>query len=107
MTKSDRAVSDFLNLTAKYGWVVSGVRGSVVEISKAITPGCNESFTTADMEYDSILSMVPGKSGSVWGTDGGGIGGMTAMNTGRFVMKKSGVNKTFIKKLNLFRRTLN
>jgi hypothetical protein len=99
MTKSEQQVSEFLTTTAKYGWTVSRVRGGVVEITKLIKPGCNESFVTADMEYYSILSMAPGKGGSIWGTDGGGIGGMVAMNTGRFVMKKSGVNKSFIKKL--------
>jgi len=46
------------------------------------------------MEYDSILSHVPRTSaGSTWGTDGGGMGGVHAMNTGLFKMNMSGGSK--------------
>lgn len=74
----------------EYGWTYSANRNEVIEIQKRIIPGSNESFTTADMEYGELLGMVPMKGGSVWGTDGGGIGGMVAMRTGQMSMKKSG-----------------
>jgi hypothetical protein len=46
------------------------------------------------MEYYSILGLLPTTSaGSIWGTDGGGIGAVSAMNTGLFKMNKSGGSK--------------
>lgn len=93
MTKSQKQAKEFMNLVAEYGWELSDVKGSVVEIVKWITPNDNDSFVKADMEYYSILSALPGSGGSIWGTDGGGIGALSAMNTGRMSMKKSGVSK--------------
>jgi hypothetical protein len=43
------------------------------------------------MEYYSILGLLPSTSaGSVWGTDGGGIGALSAMSSRVFKMNKSG-----------------
>jgi hypothetical protein len=43
------------------------------------------------MEYYSILELLPSTSaGSVWGTDGGGIGALSAMSSRVFKMNKSG-----------------
>jgi hypothetical protein len=38
----------------------------------------------------SVLDLAPLKGGSVWGTDGGSIGGAVALQNGQFVMNKSG-----------------
>jgi hypothetical protein len=38
MTKSQKQAKEFMNLVAEYGWELSDVRGSVVEIVKWITP---------------------------------------------------------------------
>lgn len=74
----------------KLGWKVY-VRGSVLTITKRITAGDNDSFVAADMEYWSILEILPTTSaGSTWGTDGGGIGALSAMKSGTFTMNKSG-----------------
>jgi hypothetical protein len=52
------------------------------------------------MEYYSILELLPTTSpGSVWGTDGGGIGAISAMNTGVFTMNKSGGSKRVLSAL--------
>ena len=76
--------------SAELGWEVR-VRGSVMTISKQIRPNDKDSFVTADMEYYSILSLLPSTSaGSIWGTDGGGVGAISAMKSGVFVMNKSG-----------------
>jgi hypothetical protein len=75
---------------ARLNWSYE-VRGSILTITKRIKPGDNNDFARADGEYYDILSILPTTShGSIWGTDGSGIGAMSAMNTGRFVMNKSG-----------------
>lgn len=76
------------------------VRGSILTVSKRITPGDNASFADADMSVYSVLELLPRTSpGSDWGTDGGSIGGMTAMQTGRFVMNRSGGSARVLKAL--------
>ena len=75
----------------RLGWDLE-VRGSILTIAKRIRG--KEEFVTADMEYYSILGLLPTTSaGSIWGTDGGGIGAVSAMSKGLFVMNKSGGSK--------------
>lgn len=79
------------------GWSLN-VRGSVLTITKQING--NDEFCAADSQYYSILSLLPTTSpGSTWGTDGGGIGAISAMNSGRFVMNKSGGSKRVLSAL--------
>ena len=59
------------NIAAELNWTLE-VRGSILTIKKVIS-GESE-FCNADMEYYSILGLLPSTSaGSIWGTDGGGI----------------------------------
>ena len=52
------------------------------------------------MEYGSILGLLPSTSaGSCWGHDGGGIGALSAMNSGTFKMNKSGGSKRVLSAL--------
>jgi hypothetical protein len=70
------------------------VRGNIFTITKKIQPNNNDDFITADMEYYTILSMLPTTSpGSSWGTEGGGIGAYSAIKGGLFEMNKSGGSK--------------
>lgn len=86
-------VSQIKSMADRLGWTIA-VRGSILTIQKRIIVGSKESFCQADMEYYSILGLLPSTSaGSIWGTDGGGIGALTAMNTGVFTMNKSGGSK--------------
>ncbi len=79
------------------GWTVE-VRGSILTITKRIS-GMDE-FVQADMGYWSILEILPMTSpGSVWGTDGGSIGGMSALNSGLFKMNKSGGSRRVLNAL--------
>jgi hypothetical protein len=99
MSKNKEAAEKIVAMAKKLGWKM-WVRGLILEIEKSIVPGDNDSFVTADMEYYSILGLLPSTSpGSIWGTDGGGIGALSAMNSGRFVMKKSGGSKMVLKAL--------
>jgi len=83
----------FVETCRKYGWNYE-VRGSILTITKKIIPGDNDSLTRADMEYGSIFCHVPRTtSGSTWGTDCGGIGALSALNSGNFKMNMSGGSK--------------
>jgi hypothetical protein len=92
MTKAtpQEQAQQFKNACLKYGWTYEIKSDSVIRIHKRIQVGCKQSFCDADMEYYSILSLAPLKGGSIWGTDGGGIGAISAMNKGLFTMSKSG-----------------
>lgn len=54
----------------------------------------NRDFCDAESDC-SIIYDLPSSAdgGSVWGTDGGSIGGMVAMQTGLFKLNRSGVSK--------------
>lgn len=85
------------NIAAELNWALE-VRGSILTIKKSIS-GESE-FCNADMEYYSILGLLPSTSaGSIWGTDGGGIGALSAMKTGVFTMNKSGGSKRVLSAL--------
>lgn len=97
MSKSKEIVAEFVSACKQHGWNYS-VRGTVVEITKRISS--KDDFVQADMEYYSLLGLLPQtKPGSIWGTDGGGVGALHAMRTGIFSMKKSGVGALVTKAL--------
>lgn len=93
MTVNAKEVATKIVATAKeLGWELE-VRGSILTIYKRGIVD-NDAFVRADMEYYSILGLLPSTSaGSIWGTDGGGIGALSAMNTRVFKMNKSGGSK--------------
>jgi hypothetical protein len=99
MSKATQSAQALVSKCAELGWSWE-VRGGILTISKYIKPNNNDSFVKADMEYYGILSHLKRTSaGSDWGTDGGGIGGLNAMKTGRFVMNRSGGSKMVLKAL--------
>jgi hypothetical protein len=69
---------------------------NILTLSKRIPIGDKAAFADAEMDC-SIIYDLPGGCGSVWGTDGASIGGMTALNTGRFRLNRSGVQKRILK----------
>ena len=96
-SKAAQAAASIKQAADQYGWSIE-VRGSVLTITKRISG--REEFVTADSEYYGILSCLPTTSpGSVWGTDGGGVGAMHAINSGVFRMNKSGGSKRVLKAL--------
>jgi hypothetical protein len=92
MTKNEMIAREFFTFCVKLGWFYE-VRGDILTITKKFTPGDNEGFIECDMEYNDILSIVPNRCGSIWGTDGGGMGAFSAIKSGVFTMNKSGCNK--------------
>ena len=92
--------SQIVSTANELGWSVCVSGNDILSIYKDIEPNDRRSFAVADSEYYSILSLLPtSRPGSVWGTDGGGVGALEAMKTGRFIMKKSGGNKNVIRAL--------
>jgi hypothetical protein len=77
----------------KYGFTVRVDRG-IMRVSKNFPAGNVDAFRDCDMSYYLVLGILPRtQPGSDWGTDGGGIGGMVALNSGFFEMKRSGGSK--------------
>ena len=99
MSKAADIATDIVKAAQEDNWTLE-VRGSILTISKQITPNNNDAFCDADMGYYSVLGLLPTSGpGSMWGTDGGSVGGLTAMKTGRFVMNKSGGSKRVLNAL--------
>lgn len=69
---------------------------SVICISKKFPIGDRAAFVDCDMTACDILGKAPLKGGSIWGTDGGSIGGAVALKTGQFYMNKSGDGVRFM-----------
>lgn len=98
MSVVKQTAQKILNTANQYGWKVH-VRDSNLTITKEGIH-TKEDFCRADAEYFGILGLLPTTSpGSIWGTDGGGVGALTAMNSGVFTMNKSGGSKRVLNAL--------
>ena len=97
-TATKTAAAKFSAAAREAGWKISA-RDNVVTITKHFTPNSREEFVKLDGEYYGILSLVKARGGSIWGTDGSGVGGYSAMLHGCFTMNISGVSEAFIASL--------
>lgn len=76
------------------------VMGRVIRVSKRFAPGDTEAYTSCDANGPYLLQFVPQTGpGSVWGTDGGSVGGYVGLKNGEYVLNKSGVSARFIQAL--------
>jgi len=99
MSKSSKIANEIANQCKELGWTFT-VERDLLKIYKEITPNNRNDFVRADGEYYSILSLLPeSRLGSIWGTDGGGVGALYAMKNGLFIMNKSGGNKHVLRAL--------
>ena len=90
----------FVTAAKSAGWSINA-HGSIVTIQKNFTPGDKVAYSDCDSEAYSILSLAPLKGGSVWGTDGGSVGGHVGLQGGYYRLNKSGENgKRFIAAVN-------
>ena len=91
-TKSDpkQQAAAFVEACKKCGWKIETCGESHVTITKRFPAGDKEKLVECDGEYYDILILAPYKGGSVWGTDCGGIGAISALHSGLFRMHKSG-----------------
>lgn len=90
--KTNEVAQIFVEKCNEYGWQIDVRSSSVVGVCKKFTPGSNEEFTRCESEANYLLSLLPLKGGSIWGTDGGSIGGYSGLIRGFFELKKSGNN---------------
>jgi len=94
-TSTKTAAAKFVVAAREAGWKITA-RENVVTITKHFTPNSRAEFVKLDGEYYGILTMVKARGGSIWGTDGSGVGGYSAMLHGVFTMNISGVSQAFI-----------
>jgi hypothetical protein len=104
-SQENKALAEnFKEIANKHGFTIR-ISDNVVKITRIFNPtqfnNKNEWFINCDSVYNYILSFVPviKTHSSIWGTDGGSVGGMVAMNSGLFTMNISGVKKGFLKEL--------
>ena len=99
MSKSMKVANKIADLCKELGWTFE-VDRDLLRIYKEIKPNNLDEFTRADGEYYFILSLLPeSRLGSIWGSDGGGVGALSALKNGLFVMNKSGGNKHVLRAL--------
>ena len=96
MSAAKETAQKIVAIAKEYGWDLN-VRGSILTIYKDGIR-TKEDFVRADMEYYSILGLLPSTSpGSIWGTTGDTVGALSAMKTRQFVVNKSGGSKRVLK----------
>lgn len=99
LSKNAQIAQNFVDECKRLGWKFSLKGESIVCITKRFN-STNEEFVKCDSEYYGILDIIPrSQAGSIWGTDGGGIGAVAAMNSGVFTMNKSGCSLNVLKAL--------
>ena len=80
----------FVDACQKAGFKIVVKGAHVIAVEKYFSANDKTAFASCDMEGPQLLSMVPLRGGSVWGTDGGGVGGHVALTRGFYVLNKSG-----------------
>lgn len=72
---------------------------NVVRVHRDFKPGDVDAFNYCDSAAYDVLSLCPLRGGSIWGTDGGSIGGAVALRSGSYTLNKSGDGSNFLKAL--------
>lgn len=98
MTDPEKQARMFLDACKPYGFAIH-TNDHVVRIVRHFRPGDLDAFASLDCVAGGVLSLAPLRGGSVWGTDGGSVGGAVAVRNGRFEMSKSGTGIRFIRAL--------
>lgn len=91
--------SAFKSKVTELGFNFTIIGDQIVSVSKSFPKGDTNAFVQCDMNGPYLISLVPSSGGSVWGTDGGTVGGHSAVLHGNYCLKVSGVSKRFIKEL--------
>jgi len=88
----------FLAKCRQYGVTIDEIRPTqgFLKLSKRFTPGSKEGYTGAETDVGLIYETPTAGDGSVWGTDGGSVGGMIGLTSGHMHLSKSNVSKRFL-----------
>ena len=90
----------FLAHCQKHGIIIErkDPAAGIVTLSQRFPAGSIEEFVSAETAT-SILYDIPRSGGSIWGTDGGSVGGAVALKTGIMRLHASGVQKRWLNRL--------
>jgi hypothetical protein len=97
-----QTAESFLSAARADGWAFD-VTGQTVSIVRHFAPGDHAAFCDCDASAYGLLASLPGRGGSIWGTDGGSVGGHVALTHGRYELKRSCVAKRVAAALALLR----
>jgi hypothetical protein len=95
-TKSACVAQEFVDACRNNDWKID-LNCGIVQIRKQFAPGDSSAYAECDGQAFHLLAMVPLRGGSVWGTDGGSVGGAVGLRNGFYELKKSGSGSRFIK----------
>lgn len=101
MNKAETIAQKILVESTKHDFTLSiNEDNTVLTVSKSFQKGDNDAFVNCDVVAPHILALCPStQPGSVWGTDGGSVGGHTALINGSFRLNKSGCSKRVLQAL--------
>lgn len=91
----------FKSKLEKYGVRIITIdhRAGYLKLQKTFPAGDRDAYAQAEGEVGIIYETPSVGSGSVWGTDGGSVGGMVGLNHGFMELNKSNVSKQWLAKL--------
>lgn len=95
MSQAMKIAREFVAACEREGFAFEA-HDKIVSVAKRFTPGDNDAFAACDMVAPSLLNMLNARGGSRWGTDGGSVGGYSALKRGTFVLNQSGVPKRVV-----------
>jgi hypothetical protein len=95
-TQAQIQVEAFINACLDNGFSWEIASPSILRIKKHFTPNDKNAYCECDMMGESVLSYAPLKGGSIWGTDGGSVGGHIGLTNGYYELNKSGEGKRFM-----------
>jgi len=91
MSASAKTALEFVLAAKAAGYDVKVAGDSVVRIVTRFSPGDVDAYVKADREAYWLISSLPGRGGSIWGTTGDGVGGHVGLTRGYYEIAKSGV----------------
>ena len=89
----------FLSHCLANGVTIERCHGTLITLCKRFTPGSASEYAQAETDVSVIYSTKSVGAGSVWGTDGGSIGGAIGMRDGYMRLNKSNVGRQYVKAL--------
>jgi hypothetical protein len=92
LSKAQEVAQKFVTEAQRLGFVIEVTPGTtVIKVGKRFPVGDKAMFTECDMDGPCLLGMLGARGGSQWGTDGGSVGGHSALIHGFYQLNQSGV----------------